>query len=134
MTAAAVRVDRSIRLDSREAVDRVLMRRVYLRVFPPQLTLETPGLDDGEQRELQSRLDRLGDACGCDSGTAMALLALGAYIVYLVAREAPITLGGTILGSVLVMFLGATAGKLAGIGRARIEMRRVLIGLRETFG
>jgi hypothetical protein len=125
-----VRLDQSVRLDSRDAVDRALAERVYLRVFPPRLIVASQ-LSEDVMHSWQTRIDRLVDECGCGIGAAVALAAMGAYLASEISSGASTTIGGIILRSLGALFLGATVGKLVGIGRARLELRRVLLHLRE---
>lgn len=120
-----------VRLDSRASVERVLAARAYLRVFMPRLEVAPPGGDGETVRALQAKVDRLADECGCGLGAAVALAALGAWIVYAVATAPAFGVWGTVWRGLVVTFVGATAGKLVGIGRARAELRGVLLRLRE---
>ena len=122
-----------VRLDSREAVDRVLAERVHLRVFPPRLSVASNALSEEGTRAWQARIDRLLEECGCGIGAAVALAAMGTYLVWVLTSGAPASIGATILRSLGVLFLGATAGKLVGIGWARFKLRRALLRLRESL-
>ena len=120
-----------VRLDSRASVERVLAARAYLRVFMPRLEVAPPGMDPESAHALQARVDRLADECGCGVGAAVALGALAAWLVYVATSSPAFGVWGTVWRSVVVLFAGATAGKLAGIARARAELRGVLVRLRE---
>jgi hypothetical protein len=122
-----------VRLDSRASVERVLAARAYLRLFMPRLEVAPPGGDGESVRALQTRVDRLADECGCGLGAAVALAALGAWIVYAVTVAPAFGVWGTTWRGVVVTFVGATAGKLVGIGRARAELRGVLLQLRDAM-
>jgi hypothetical protein len=128
----ALRLDPPVRLDSRDAIDRALAERVYLRVFPPRLIVAS-SMSEDVTRSWQTRIDRLLDECGCGLGAAVALAAMGAYLASVFSSAASATVGGIILKSLGALFLGATVGKLVGVGRARLELRRVLLRLRESL-
>jgi hypothetical protein len=122
-----------IRLDGSEAVDRALAERVYLRIFPPRLMVASSVLTEEATRSWQARIDRLLDECGCGLGAAVALAALGAYLASVFTNDVPAATGGIILRSLGALFLGATAGKLAGIGWARFTLRQALVSLRQDL-
>lgn len=120
-----------VRLDSRAAIDRVLESRAYLRVFMPRLEVAPPSLDEESAHALQARVDRLVDECGCGVGSAVALAALAAWLAYVAMLAPAFGVWGTVWRGAVVMFAGATAGKLVGIARARAELRGVLLRVRE---
>lgn len=130
--APAAPLDPPVRLDSPDAIDRALAERVYLRVFPPRLIVAS-SLSEDATRSWQTRIDRLLDECGCGIGAAVALIAMGAYLASMISSGASTSIGGIILRSLGALFLGATVGKVVGIGRARLELRRVLLRLRESL-
>ena len=122
----------TVRLDSAASVERVLQARTHWRVFMPRFQISLPERSDDSAR-LQKRVDTLADACGCDLGAAMALIAAGSWLAYSVIIGPSYGLWGTTWRAAAVMFAGATIGKLVGIGRARIELRRVLLEIRELM-
>lgn len=89
------------------------------------IEMALPSLSDEENAALASRLNRLYRACGCAEGMAGGLAALAAFGAWLAVRDGPwswwdIARGG---GS---MFAGIAAGKLVGLWRAHLTLRRVV--------
>jgi hypothetical protein len=82
-------------------------------------------------RSWQTRIDRLVDECGCGIGAALALAAMGGYLAAVITTGTWTSIGGLVVRSFGALFLGATIGKLLGIGRARVKLRRALLELRE---
>jgi hypothetical protein len=120
----------NFRLDSREAIDRALAGRAHLRMFPPRFEVVGALLPAGSASERQTRLDKLTDACGCGEGSAVALLALGAYLIYALTLGPSVGLWGQTWRSLVAMFVGATLGKAIGLARARLLLYRELMSLR----
>ena len=83
-----------VRVDSREALDRVATWRAMTRVFLPRIELVVPELPENEVRERQARLDSLTDACGCGEGSAVALAGLGLYLAYALSIGPDLGAGG----------------------------------------
>lgn len=124
---------RIVRLDSRAAVERALSGRAYARVFPPRFEIASPALDADATREMQSRVERLVDACGCGEGSAVALLSLASFLTYALVLGPSVGVWGLIWRSLLVMFIGATVGKVFGVGRARVALYHTLVTLRDSL-
>ena len=125
---------RGIRVDSREALERATSVHTLLRVFLPRIEIASPALSAEETRELQARVDKLVDACGCGEGSAGVLVSLGAYVTYAVTIGPSHGVLGFVWRALAVMFVGATVGKLYGLARARLELRGVLLELRSRLG
>jgi hypothetical protein len=121
---------RGIRVDSGEALERATSARTLLRVFLPRIEIVSPSLSGEASRELQERVDKLVDACGCGEGSAGVLVSLGAYGTYAATIGASHGVLGFAWRALVVMFVGASVGKLYGLARARIELRGVLMELR----
>jgi hypothetical protein len=119
----------TVRLDSVQAVNSVLDARAHWRVFLPRMHIALSGKTE-ESVRLQKRVDTLADACGCDLGAAMALIVTGVWLAYSLTIGPSYGLWGTSWRAVVVMFVAATIGKLAGIARARIQLRQVLLEVR----
>jgi hypothetical protein len=113
-------------VDSREALDRVATWRAMTRVFVPRIELVVPELPENEVRERQARLDSLTDACGCGEGSAVALAGLGLYLAYALSIGPDLGAWGQTWRAALVVFVGATLGKLIGLARARVRLHREL--------
>jgi hypothetical protein len=120
-------------VDSREALERATSARTLLRVFLPRIEIVTPSLSAEATRELQERVDKLVDACGCGEGSAGALMSLGAYVSFAATIGPSHGVLGFVWRALAVMFVGATAGKLYGLARARIELRGTLLELRSRL-
>lgn len=84
-----------------------------------------PPLTAEENAALTSRINRLYRACGCAEGMAGGLAAVAVFGAWLALR------GGTwswwdIPRGVGSMFAGITIGKILGLWRAHLSLRRVV--------
>ena len=118
-----------LRLDSAEALSRATSVRMLARVFLPRFEVPAEALGPDEARAAQERIDRLVDACGCGEGAAATMLAGGAWVAWVLGPGIWPGLGGAAWRFFLVLFAGATAGKVFGLVRARFALRRELRAL-----
>ena len=80
-------------------------------------------LDEPRQREIERKLSRSLPACGCGEGAALGLLYLFGILALLVAGGGPSSLFQWCL-ALIGFCMTVTAGKLAGIGVARLRLSR----------
>lgn len=125
----AVTTARTVRLDSREVVALAASWRALARVFLPQYQVVAPALAPDTVRAAQRRIDQLVDACGCGEGAGMTIVAVVAYLAYAASAGSWPGTVGVMWRCLAAMFMGASVGKLGGLARARVELRRVLLEL-----
>jgi hypothetical protein len=137
---------------SRQAVDRtVAQARIItdiaeledlatLRVMamnPSPVNLDIPLMSKEELNHWQSIINRQLSVCGCREGSLFLATSLGVFGTYLLLRPP----GGPILSSwtkfgmgFSIAFIGATAGKLIGLLRARKLLKTTINQLRSEYG
>lgn len=103
---------------------------------PPRVTalrLDLPGLGDDEARATATRLVSLQRECGCAMGALFAYPTAAVVVVWQVARPPAwaTQLGIRIGVSLAIVIVAGVAGKLLGIGNARLTLRRELTALIE---
>lgn len=113
---------RITRIDELE--DAVQWRRLFTSSTP--LHLELTNIGKEQSKLLQSRVDRYMVACGCQEGKIGVAIAVLLCVTYLLIRPAPLFLPDwTDVGLGLsIAFFGALIGKIAGVLRAWILLRK----------
>ena len=119
----------TVRLDSPEGVVRAAPWRALARIFLPQYQVVAPALAPETARTTQRRIAQLVDACGCGEGAGMTMVAVVAYLAYAASAGSWPGAVGVVWRGLAAMFIGASVGKLFGLARARVELRRVLLEL-----
>ena len=115
-------------------VDR-LLARLDLLATVRRVSLDLDSLRPDESRAFQTRLNRLGAACGCEMGALMAVLGVAGYFGHLwgtVGSPSHWSSGDVLWGGA-VFLVAATIGKLVGLAGARIRLIRQLERLRERI-
>ena len=84
------------------------------------------GLDPRERERLEPRLIRAANACGCSSGAISVLIAAVAVVVWWVTAPGGRAFWPKAGWAALALLAAAVAGKLAGIGFARVWLRLTL--------
>lgn len=120
-----------VRLSDRAVIDRVLAEGTWRRVFLPRFELPESALaDSGVTEKYRAELDKAVDACGCGEGAAASLAAFGGYLIYGLLYGPAVGIWGMTWRSLSALFVGATLGKVWGLMRARMELKRLLVRLR----
>lgn len=120
--------DRTI--TSCEELRQLTQESMFLESRPVRLALA--GLENSASEKLENRLNRYLLACGCTEGKILSLLALAAYIAFLVANdEGPKGWMAFVLGF-LATGIAGIAGKIAGLLRARRQIRKVILEVCST--
>lgn len=94
--------------------------------------VQMPALSSDENLAWERQLQRLHGACGCGEATAAGLLATAVYVAWVLAYG-QISLASA-LGVPVAFFLVGAIGKLVGLKRARLRLRRAVIELRDRVG
>jgi len=118
LTQRSVRVDLAI-------LPTLLRRGVFHGSGYIRVELDPAGLTDSEHSTWQRRLDRLYNACGCETGAAAFLLAFPLLLVVFIAKPfaiAVVSPTGVVL-AVGVPIVMAIVGKVAGLVRAHLALR-----------
>ena len=107
-----------------ELEDAVQWRRLFARSTPIRLELAKVGKE--QSKLLQSKVDQYIVACGCQEGKIGVAIAVLLCVIYLLMRSAPLfLLGWADIGLGLsIVFFGALVGKIAGVLRAWILLRK----------
>jgi hypothetical protein len=84
---------------------------------------------------MQSNVDRYLAACGCHEGKVGILVAILFFTSYQIVSPATSHLsGGPLAGTVFaIIVLGAIVGKVAGLLRARILLRRSIYSFKKSL-
>ena len=92
------------------------------------VTLELPNMNEERVEYWQSNINQHLSACGCKEGQIFVAGFLGGYVLYLFLHPSPLGLSGwgKILAGLGVTFLGALVGKVVGLSRAKILLRRTI--------
>ena len=109
----------------------------WKRLFslPSPVNLEFPNVSQEQSRHLQSKVDRYLTACGCHEGKIGILVASVLFVIHLLAYPAshhPSGWSEVGLG-LSVVFLGALVGKVFGLLRARILLRKSVHEFRRSL-
>lgn len=105
------------------------------RLFPEPVQLCFPHLDEGHCQVLQRSIDRYLVACGCREGKLGVLCASVIFIAHMVASSHAPTRSvheWAVVGFTFVVF-GALSGKICGLLRARILLRRSITDFIRSF-
>jgi hypothetical protein len=82
-----------------------------------RIVLASPVLAVGDRQRLERRLNFWSLACGCHSGAALALIAIGWCAVRFSSASDPVAI--TLLNDLALVIAAALVGKLAGLAIAR---------------
>ena len=88
-------------------------------------------LSEVENQDWEQRLKRLYYACGCSEGTAVALLATGAYLVWFSVESALTLTSG--IAALLIFLFGGTIGRNFGLMQAKRRLRKSTLQLRDLL-
>ena len=98
-------------------------------------TLAVDELSADEQMSIQARLNRYASACGCGAAAGASLVVTGFYMALAPwsANASAMDWSKTLLVAVTLFFLSGAAGKMAGMGYSRWQLRRTLQDLQSRL-
>jgi hypothetical protein len=96
--------------------------------------LELSDLDEEQSRHVQSAIDRYMASCGCREGQIGIAVSLGLFVLFLLVHPWALHMTGWAKFGVGfgVACVGASVGKITGVFRARMLLRRSIRTLKKS--
>ena len=107
----------------------------YLLTRTAPLRLELPGMDEEQSRLLQSTIDRYMGTCGCREGQIGIVFAVALFVLLMLIEPSSIYAVSwvAIVGAGIgVSIMGALIGKITGVFRAGILLRKSIRSIRNS--